>query len=134
VLQRISLDDIIKNLKVGKGKYQIDYKYSVFVKGNKALARDAAFLLVCQMIRGEFNDPDKDSIKVFNAVKYIVSHLAIFRYPTRQVVRAAYEDSFHASVKQSAELNRWPVSRPGEGVEDDVTTEESSSDLIDVDD
>jgi hypothetical protein len=47
VLQRISLDDIIKNLKVGKGKYEIDYKYSVFVKGNKALARDAAFLLVC---------------------------------------------------------------------------------------
>jgi hypothetical protein len=81
--------------------------------------------LLGPLIRGEFNGQYKDSIKVFNAVKYIVSHRAIFRYPPRQVVRAAYEGRFHASVKQIAELNRWPVSRPGEGIEDDVTTEES---------
>lgn len=48
VLAGSSLDQIINSLKVGKGNYELEYKYSVFVKGNKTTARDVSFLFVYQ--------------------------------------------------------------------------------------
>lgn len=88
------------------------------------------------MLEGNFEDEQQESKKVFNAVKYILSHRATFKYTTRMIVRAAYEERFHISGKQIAELNKWPVLEAGEDgcVEDeDVTTEESSSDYLDED-
>ena len=136
VLQGKSLDDILESLKAGKGKYEIEYKHSIFVKGDKVVARDAAFLLVYQMLKGSFEDQHKGSMKVFNAVKYVVSHRAVFKDTARTIVRAAYEERFHTSRKQGGELNKWPILEPGkDGLmeDEDVTTEESSSDYLDED-
>jgi hypothetical protein len=74
------------------------------LKATKRAARDAAFLFVYQMLKGTFEDQYKDSMKVFNAVKYIVSHCAVFKYTTRVIIRAAYEERYHISEKQVAEL------------------------------
>lgn len=131
VLKGYSLDEIITNLKAGKGEYEVEYKRSIFVKGNKVLARDTAFLFVYQILKGNFEDEYKDSMKVYNAVKYIVSHRAVFKYNVRMIVRAAYEERFHASAKQIAELNRWQILEPGKDgrmEDEDVTTETSSDD------
>jgi hypothetical protein len=107
------------------------------LKATKRAARDAAFLFVYQMLKGTFEDQYKDSMKVFNAVKYIVSHCAVFKYTTRVIIRAAYEERFHISEKQAAELNKWPILEPGKDgrmEDEDLTTEESSSsDYLDED-
>lgn len=100
----------------------------VAVKGNKSKARDAAFRLVYQNLLGEFENEDKDSLKAYNAVMYVVSHPGTFRWRTRTVVRAAYEDRFVVSTKQSARLDQWFKSTKNfdsEGDEGlDITTEE----------
>jgi hypothetical protein len=127
VLGNNSLDNIIESLKEGKGRHEIEYKYSIYVKGNKAAARDAAFIFVYKMLKGNFEDEQKDSMKVFNAVRYVLSHPATFKYTTRMIVRTAYEERFHISGKQIAELNKWPVLEPGKDgcmEDEDVTTEE----------
>lgn len=124
------LDEIINRLKAGKGQYEVEYRYSRFVKGNKAAARDAAFLFVYQMLRGDFADEQTDSTKVFNAVKYVVSHRTVFKYAARTIVRAAYEERFQSTGRQVAELDNWPILEPGKDgrmLDEDVTTEESSS-------
>ena len=68
MLQESSLDGIIGKIEAGKGTYESEYKYFVFVKGNEALAHDAAILLVYRMLKCDFNDPHKDSMTFFNAV------------------------------------------------------------------
>lgn len=136
VLNGSSLDDTIQRLKCGKGQFDVEYKRAVFVNGDKAAARDAAFLLVYQLLKGTFDDEIKDSVKVFNVVKYIVSHRAVFKYAARKLVRESYEERFCTSPKQNAELNRWPILEPGTGGFDesgDVTTDASISDDWDED-
>lgn len=137
VLAGSSLDQIIGTLKAGKGDYELEYKHYIFVKGNKAIARNASFLFVYQMLKGDFADEHRDSAKVFNAVKYVVSHRAVFKYAARMIVRAAYEERFQSSGKQIAELDNWPILEPGKDgrmPDEDVTTEEeSSSDYSDDD-
>lgn len=73
VLGNNSLDDVIESLKEGKGRQEIEYKCSIYFKGNKAAARDAAFIFVYKMLKGNFGDEQKDSMKVFSAVKYVHS-------------------------------------------------------------
>jgi hypothetical protein len=72
-------------------------------------------------------DEIKDSAKVFNAVLYLVSHAATFKWRTRSVVRDAYEERFVVSAKQTAALDKWEKKDPAKlAVEDagDATTEE----------
>lgn len=52
-------------------------------------------------------DETKDSAKVFNAVLYLISHAATFKWRTRSVVQAAYEERFVVSAKQIAALDKW---------------------------
>jgi hypothetical protein len=78
----------------------------------------------------DFKDDTKDSAKVFNAVLYLVSHAATFKWRMRSVVRAAYEERFVVSTKQKAALDKWEKKDAAKLAEEeagDVTTEEEES-------
>jgi hypothetical protein len=62
-----------------------------------------------------------------------VSHAATFKWRTRSVVRAAYEERFVISTKQTVGLDKWEKKDAAKlAVEDagDVTTEEEELDYI----
>lgn len=131
ILKDEALDDVIKDIKAGKTGYELEYKYYRAVKGNKSKARDAAYKLLNLLLVGTFEDENKDAAKIFNAVLFVLSHSATFKWRTRVVIRAAYEERFVVSAKQMSRLDQWPVgfSEEKEGeIDDDVTTEEESSD------
>jgi hypothetical protein len=67
-------------------------------------------------------------VKVYNAVLFVVSHSATFKWKTRTVVRAAYQERFVVTVKQMARLDEWLKGDTEDDVEEDVTTEEESED------
>jgi hypothetical protein len=76
-------------------------------------------------------DETRDSAKVFNAVLFLVSYLATFKWRTRRVVWAAYEERFVITTKQTARLDEWEKKDAAKlAVEDagDMTTEEEGSD------
>ncbi|KAF4534676.1 Pantothenate transporter [Lasiodiplodia theobromae] len=129
VLQQQTVKGLFEDLREGKGSYECEYKRSVFVKGDKKKARDAAFKLLYLILRADFESDVKDSQLVYNAVLFVVSHRGIFKYRIRKMVRAAYEERFIISTKQMASLNQWPIWEPGKGgqaSEDEATTESSS--------
>jgi hypothetical protein len=129
VLGGQSIHEIINDLKSGASDYDREERREI--KGNRSKARDAAFKLLYLIQLGDFTDETKDSAKVFNAVLYLVSHAATFKWRTRSVVRAAYEERFVVSPKQKAALDKWEKKDPAKlAVEDagDVTTEEEESD------
>lgn len=61
-------------------------------------------------------------MNMFNAVVFVVSYPGAFKRKTGTVIRAAYEERFVVSAKQSARLDQW-VKSDRESDEDDVTTE-----------
>jgi hypothetical protein len=122
-------------LKAGQSDYDREERQEI--KGDKSKARDTAFKLLYLILLEDFMDEIKDGAKVFNAVLYLVSHAATFKWRTRSVVRAAYEERFVVraayeerfvvSAKQTAALDKWEKKDPAKlAVEDaaDVTTEE----------
>ncbi|KAE9967644.1 hypothetical protein BLS_006253 [Venturia inaequalis] len=117
---------IIDGLKAGKTDYELEYKRYIPVKGNKSKARDMALVLVYLILLGEFTDEAKDTARIYNAVLFVVSHSGTFKWKTRKIVRAAYEDRFVVSSKQMATLDKWNKEAVEEG--DDVTTEEEDHD------
>jgi hypothetical protein len=126
-----SVNEIFDDLKSGKSDYELEYKRYREVKGNKSKARDAAFKLLYLILLGEFKDETRDSAKIFNTVLFLVSHSGTFKWRTKRVVRAAYEERFVVSTKQRASLDRWEKADAAElaAEEDsDVTTEEEMSD------
>lgn len=133
ILQGQSIKELISDLKSGKGDYEIEYKRSIFVRGDKSKARDAACRLLYLVLLGEFENEDKVSAQIYNAVLYVVSHSGTFRWKTRTAVRAAYEERFSISEKQRAGLDKW-VKKDESGVllnleaESDATTDEEDSD------
>ncbi|KFY69461.1 hypothetical protein V496_00230 [Pseudogymnoascus sp. VKM F-4515 (FW-2607)] len=130
VLGGQSLNEVIRDLKSGKDDYELEYKYYRTIKGNKSKARDVAFRLLHLILCGEFENETKDSTNVYNAVMFIVSHANTFKWRTRKVVRAAYEERFVVSVKQRAGLDKWEKKDEAKlAVEDDgdVTTEKEDS-------
>ncbi len=84
-----SLDAISLDLKSGKGQYESDYRKSVYVKANKARARDttSSFRLLYLILRAEFEDETKTRQKVYNAVLSIISHSAIFKHHVCNIIR-----------------------------------------------
>jgi hypothetical protein len=130
ILEGESLDDIITNIKAGRPSYELVYKHHTTVKGNKSKARDAAYKLLKLLLVGTFENENKDAVKIFNAVLFVLSHPGTFKRRNRIVTRAAYEERFVVSVKQLSKLDQWPVRSSkdeGEDTDDDVTTEEESS-------
>lgn len=131
VLGGQSINEIFNDLKSGKSDYEREYKRYREIKGDKSKARDAAFKLLFLILLGDFKDETRDSAKVFNAVLFLVSHAATFKWRTRSVIRAAYEERFVISTKQTARLDVWEKKDAAKlAVEDagDVTTEEEESD------
>jgi hypothetical protein len=122
VLNHMSLDAIIVNLKVGKTEYDVDYGDRP-IRGNKKLARDTAFQLLYLMLLGQLENETKDVQKLYNAVMFVVSHPGTFKYKTKRVIRAAYEMRFSITMKQRLRLDEWEKKGAGSG-EDDATTEE----------
>ena len=131
------MDAINQDLRSGKGWYETDYKRPVYVKGNRKLARDSSFRLLYLLIRVELDDETKTRQKIYQAVLFVVSHRAIFKHHARKIIMAAYEERFHVSEKQRANLDKWPVLQPGtDGTwsDHDVTTDDSSVHGLDSDD
>jgi hypothetical protein len=129
VLGGQSIGEIINDLKSGTSDYDREERREI--KGDRSKARDTAFKLLYLVLLGDFTDETKDSAKVFNAVLYLVSHAATFKWRTRSVVRAAYEERFVVSTKQKAALDKWEKKDPAKlAVEDagDVMTEEEEPD------
>ena len=122
VLSGMSINEVIANLKAGKADYDPEGR-SISV--NKSLARDTAFQLLYLILHTQFEDKSKDSMNLFNAVLFVVSHPGTFKYRTKRVTRLAYEERFRLTTKQKARLDQW---EKGETVNNatDVTTEESS--------
>jgi hypothetical protein len=77
---------------------------------------------------GEFRDENMGCMKVFNAILFIVSHSATFKWKTRTVIRAAYQERFVVTSKQIARLDEWLKGDTEEDVDEDVTTTDESSD------
>lgn len=125
------MDEIFANLKVGRTEYELEYKRYRPVKGNKRLARDTAFKLLYLILLGQFKDETKDSAKVFNAVLFVVSHSGTFKYRTRSMIRAAYEERFILSTKQRDRLDQWEKGEAAKQAADedgDASTNEAESD------
>lgn len=132
VVSHQSIDEIITDLKSCRSDYEREYKRYREVKGDKSRARDTAFKLLYLMLLGDFKNDKTDSVKVYNAVLFIVSHSSTFKWRTRKVIRAAYEARFILSSKQKAQLDKWEKSDAAKlALEDqrDVTTEQEVSDL-----
>lgn len=123
ILCGLSIDDVIAHLKLGKADYDPDEGRSI--PGNKSLARDTAFQLLYLILRAQFADETKDSMKLFNAVMFVVSHPGTFKYRTKRVVRVAYEERFRLTTKQRARLDQWEK-REATNDTTDATTEEES--------
>lgn len=117
--------------------YETDYKRAIYVKGNKTTARDSSFRLLYLLLKAELEDETKLRQTMYQAVLFIVSHRAIFKYHARKTIRAAYEEKFHISEKQRANLDKWPVLQPETDAalsDHDVTTDDSSAHGLDSDD
>jgi hypothetical protein len=123
------IDGIFTDLKTCKTDYELEDEYYRAVKGNKAKARDAAFKVLYLMLLGDFENENKDSVKAFNAVLFVVSHPGTFKWRTRTVVRAAYEERFVVSAKQMVRLDQWLGGDTEDDVEYDVTTEEDEDEV-----
>lgn len=91
-----------------------------------AKARDAAFKLLYLILTEEFKNENEDSIEVFNAVLFVVSHSATFRWKTRTMVRAACQERFVAILKPIARLDAWLKGDAENDVDADVTTTDES--------
>jgi hypothetical protein len=131
VLGGQSINEIFNDLKSGQSDYEHEHKRYREIKGNKSKARNAAFKLLYLILLGDFEDETRDSVKVFNVVLFLVSHSGTFKWRTRKVVRAAYEERFVVSTKQIARLDEWEKKDAAKLAKEDagdVTTEEEGSD------
>jgi hypothetical protein len=88
-LEGESLDDIIANIKAGQTGYELEHKYYALVKGNKSKARDAAYNLLKLPLVGTFENKNKDAVKIFNALLFVLSHPVKIKPRTGIVMRAA---------------------------------------------
>lgn len=98
---------IVEELKARKTDYELEYKRYIPVKGNKSKARDMALVLDSLILLGEFEDEARDTAIIYNAFLFVVSHSGTFKWKTKKMVRAAYEDRFVVCLKQMATLDKW---------------------------
>ena len=125
VLSGLSVDEVIANLKPDKANYATEERRPV--PGNKGLARDTAFQLLYLILHGHSQDQAEDITKLFDAVLYVASHSRTFKYRTKRVVRAAYEEQFELSTKQRARLDEWDKKDVADDGTDATTKESDRS-------
>jgi hypothetical protein len=104
ILSGMSINKVIANLKVGKTDYDPEKRRPI--PGNKSLARDTAFQLLYLILHTQFGDESKNSMKLFNIVMFVISHLGTFKYRTKRVTRVAYEERFRLTIKQKTRLDQ----------------------------
>ena len=131
VLSGLSIDEVIANLKVGKADYDPEERRPI--PGNKSLARDTALQLLYLIIHAQLRDETKDSMKLYNAVMFVVSHPGTFKHSTKRVIRVAYDERFRPTTKQKARLDHWEKEE-GADYAADATTEEEDCSNFDSDD
>ena len=122
VLSGLSVDEVIANLKVGKSDYDPEERRTI--PGNKSLARDTAFQVLYLILHAQFGDEIKHSMKLFNAVMFVVSHPRTFKYRTKRVIRVAYQEQFEVTTKQKARLDQWEKGGVANDTTDATTEEE----------
>ncbi len=118
---------MFQDLRACKEDYELEYKRYEIVEGDKSKARDSAFKVLYLILLGKFDDERKEAAKMFNVVLFIVSHSGTFKWRTRKIIRAAYEERFVVSQKQQARLDQWLKWDDADDIESDVTTEEEPS-------
>jgi hypothetical protein len=119
VLQGKSLDDIISNLKAGKGQYEVEYKYSTFVKGDKQLARDTAFIFLYQLLKGDFEGPYKQAKSLRRTLISLSMKLLTYERPSftkRRSENAEKQCISMMRVKLKAKVDFLVLPRLGEYV------------------
>jgi hypothetical protein len=131
VLGGLTMDEVIANLKVGKSDYDPEERRTI--RGNKGLARDTALQLLYLILHAQFEDETKDSMKLFNAVMFVISHPGTFKYRAKRMIRVAYEERFRITPKQRAGLDKWEKGGATDNMTD-VTTEEEFDYYFDSDD
>ncbi|KAI1806977.1 hypothetical protein F4811DRAFT_550207 [Daldinia bambusicola] len=122
VLAGQKLGDIMDDLRKCKSDY--DYCDGTGFRGDKSLARDAAFRLLYIFLLGEFKSEARDRAMAYNTALFVVSHPGTFGPKTRKMVREAFEERFLVTEKQKNSLDKWPVSDLSG--DDSTTTEEDS--------
>ncbi|KAG9228956.1 hypothetical protein BJ875DRAFT_524765 [Amylocarpus encephaloides] len=130
ILNNLSIDQVIANLKVCKADYDPEERRRI--PGNKSLARNTAFQLLYLILYPQYRDETKDKVKLFNAVVFVVSHPGTFMHRTKRIIRLAYEEQCGVTLKQRSILDKW---EKGEAIdsEKDVTTEEEPDYYYDSD-
>ncbi|KAJ5881485.1 uncharacterized protein N7529_000157 [Penicillium soppii] len=97
VLSGRNMQSIMRDLRSGKSEWNMDETYRP--GGTRNLARDSVFRLLYQFMLGDFKSDVSDSNMAYNAVLFVASHREIFKYKTRNMVRAAEEERFDMSEK-----------------------------------
>lgn len=128
VTKGCTVSDIMKDMRRGKDDYYQEYFCDI--KGEKTLARDAAFRLLYLFLQ----NPPVDSNRAYNAGLFVVSYWGIFKGKTRKMVREALQAQFCLSWKQKQGLDKWLVSDFYDTDDDEeATTENESDDYYDSD-
>lgn len=123
LLKGLAIDHVISNLKAGKADYDPEERWPI--SGDKNLARDTAFQLLYLILYVHTEDGGKESMKLYNAVMFVVSHPTTFKYRTKRVIRLAYEERFRPTTKQRMGLDKWE--KVGTNTDEtDATTEVES--------
>ena len=104
LLSSLSIDEIIVNLKVGKANYNCEKRWPI--SNNKDLVYNTVFQLLYLMLHTQLEDETKDSMKLFNAVMFVVFHSEIFKYCTKWVICIVYIKQFKSMIKQKTRLNQ----------------------------
>ncbi|CAF9926779.1 MAG: hypothetical protein GOMPHAMPRED_004219 [Gomphillus americanus] len=73
----------------------------------KAVPQDAAYKLLFLMYTTRSFADAKALNNIFNAVFFIISHPRTFKGRTRIVIKTAFDEWFHATIKQQAQLQKW---------------------------
>jgi hypothetical protein len=103
VLNGMSINEIIANLKMGKADY--DPKKKRLIPGNKSLVRDTTFQFLYLILHIQFGDESKDIMKLFNTIIFVIFHPGTFKYRTKRVIRVTYKERFRLTTKQKAKLD-----------------------------
>lgn len=128
VLGGLSLDEVVANVEVGIGKANYgDSEDQTPLSSDKPLADDSAFQLLCLILHAQPGADDKDHVKIFDAVMFVVSHPGTFEYRTKRVVRLAYDETFTPTLKQRAKLDQWENIEAADSGPEVPTEQESSS-------
>jgi hypothetical protein len=114
---------VIANLKVSEADDDEENRRTI--PKEKALARNTASQLLHQILHAQPGDEAEDEGKIYDAVLFVISDPEIFKYLTKRVICAAYEEQFSPTTEQKARLGEWKKGEEVVCATDTDTVEES---------